>query len=31
MVEMNRRVEQNLNGIIDTIQRRQGTAADEQS
>jgi hypothetical protein len=31
MVEMNRRVEQNLSMIIDSIQRRQGTAADEQS
>ncbi len=31
MVEMNRRVEQNLSMIIDTIQRRQGTVADEQS
>jgi site-specific recombinase XerD len=31
MVEMNRRVEQNLNVIIDTIERRGGTAADEQS
>jgi integrase len=31
MVEMNRRVEQNLTLIIDTIQRRQVTAADEQS
>jgi hypothetical protein len=31
MVEMNRRVEQNLNVIIDTIERRGGTVADEQS